>query len=517
MTRRTSCTAAQSVRASGSAAASDYAATRGARQSRTISLDWDDEPGVDERVDLCGHLCRRCCRLQLPALPLPPPPERVASTVQADRLQTEFAAQRGWQQGAGTPSGACVTTARLPWPAARTSTEPTRRRLADRGISKVTKGSSKVERGRFCRSTDELTTPCTNAGAAVHPIAGGAPVALAGMFPTFLIPSAPNSFLLASAMFAMGGVSWDKCLLVILVPWMMRLSLVEGKEDRRTPLETRPCDVKMHGKRDDRVNWAAGLTQGKRPAMEDYFVSLPGLQLKSRLPPAETAFLAVFDGHGGWQTGAFLTQRLHEHIASAVDFGDAGSDASGDSGDGEVVLPSTLEKSLEGAYLKADLEWMEQAQRMGLRAGSTATTALLLGNLLICPNVGDSRTVICTRGTARAMSEDHKPDLPRERYRIEALGPSSRASLLTSRRPSQAPHALSNCSENTACVRAGGRIIWYGCYRVEGDLAISRSFGDKDLKRWVTAQPDFRSHTLCDGDEFLLLASDGLWDVLNDQ
>jgi hypothetical protein len=32
-----------------------------------------------------------------------------------DRLQTEFAAQRGWQQGAGTPSGACVTTARLPW------------------------------------------------------------------------------------------------------------------------------------------------------------------------------------------------------------------------------------------------------------------------------------------------------------------------------------------------------------------------------------------------------------------
>ena len=363
----------------------------------------------------------------------------------------------------------------------------------------------------------ELTTPCTNAGPAVHPIAGGAPVALAGMFPTFLIPSAPNSFLLASAMFAMGGVSWDKCLLVILVPWMMRLSLVEGKEDRRTPLETRPCDVKMHGKRDDRVNWAAGLTQGKRPAMEDYFVSLPGLQLKSRLPPAETAFLAVFDGHGGWQTGAFLTQRLHEHIASAVDFGDAGSDASGDSGDGEVVLPSTLEKSLEGAYLKADLEWMEQAQRMGLRAGSTATTALLLGNLLICPNVGDSRTVICTRGTARAMSEDHKPDLPRERYRIEALGPSSRASLLLSRRPSQAPHALSNCSENAVCVRAGGRIIWYGCYRVEGDLAISRSFGDKDLKRWVTAQPDFRSHTLCDGDEFLLLASDGLWDVLNDQ
>ena len=66
-------------------------------------------------------------------------------------------------------------------------------------------------------------------------------------------------------------------------------------------------------------------------------------------------------------------------------------------------------------------------------------------------------------------------------------------------------------------MRAGGRILWYGCFRVEGDLAISRSFGDKDLKRWVTAQPDFQSHWLCDSDEFLILASDGLWDVLSNQ
>ena len=86
------------------------------------------------------------------------------------------------------------------------------------------------------------------------------------------------------------------------------------------------------------------------------------------------------------------------------------------------MLPRALERRLEAAYLKADLEWMEQAVRKGLRAGSTATTALLLGNLLICPNVGDSRTVICSSGKARALSEDHKPDLPRERARIEALG-----------------------------------------------------------------------------------------------
>jgi len=236
-----------------------------------------------------------------------------------------------------------------------------------------------------------------------------------------LVPSTPRSFLIASTMFAVGGVSWDKCLLAILVPWLIRLVLVD-QEGSPPVVETRHCAVKVHGKRDASVNWAAGLTQGKRPAMEDYFVALPGIQLKSALQSAETTFLAVFDGHGGWETGAFLTKRLHEHIASTVDFGDVGVEDREGRDAPDELLPRALERKLEAAYLKADLEWMQQAVRMNLRAGSTATTALLLGNLLICPNVGDSRTVICSRGTAREMSEDHKPDLPRERARIEALG-----------------------------------------------------------------------------------------------
>ena len=271
-----------------------------------------------------------------------------------------------------------------------------------------------IRLGSRCRAVDG---PGSLAGTAAASVV----MAVADLeFPASFVPSAPNSFLIASTMFAMGGVSWDKCLLVVLVPWLIRLILVN--QEGLPPLETRQCEVKVHGKRDARVNWAASLTQGKRPAMEDYFVALPGIQLQSALQPAETAFLAVFDGHGGWETGAFLTQRLHEHIASTVDFGEAGVGAGGKQGQPEELLPRALERRLEAAYLKADLEWMEQAVRKGLRAGSTATTALLLGNLLICPNVGDSRTVICSSGKARALSEDHKPDLPRERARIEALG-----------------------------------------------------------------------------------------------
>jgi protein phosphatase 1L len=45
-------------------------------------------------------------------------------------------------------------------------------------------------------------------------------------------------------------------------------------------------------------------------------------------------------------------------------------------------------------------------------------------------------------------------------------------------------------------VAVGGSISWHGCMRVEGDLALSRAFGDMHLKKYVTAEPDIRSRRL---------------------
>ena len=83
----------------------------------------------------------------------------------------------------------------------------------------------------------------------------------------------------------------------------------------------------------------------------------------------------------------------------------------------------------------------------------------------------------CDRLHALPLSEDHKPDRDRERRRIEA---------------------------------AGGHVsVRHGVARVEGLLAVSRSLGDADLKRYVVATPDVRQRLL-DGTEVgLLLASDG--------
>ena len=64
---------------------------------------------------------------------------------------------------------------------------------------------------------------------------------------------------------------------------------------------------------------------------------------------------------------------------------------------------------------------------------------------------------------------------------------------------------------------AGGHVIFAGCWRVQGDLAVSRAFGDCHLKRFgVSAEPELSMYEIKTSDAFLVLASDGLWDVIDE-
>lgn len=49
--------------------------------------------------------------------------------------------------------------------------------------------------------------------------------------------------------------------------------------------------------------------------------------------------------------------------------------------------------------------------------------------------------------------------------------------------------------------------------RVDGQLAVSRAFGDKTLKIHMTSEPHMTVKMIDDGGEFVILASDGLWKV----
>lgn len=64
---------------------------------------------------------------------------------------------------------------------------------------------------------------------------------------------------------------------------------------------------------------------------------------------------------------------------------------------------------------------------------------------------------------------------------------------------------------------AGGRVIYWDGPRVLGVLAMSRAIGDSHLKPFVISEPEVTITERTEEDECLILASDGLWDVVSNE
>jgi len=113
----------------------------------------------------------------------------------------------------------------------------------------------------------------------------------------------------------------------------------------------------------------------------------------------------------------------------------------------------------------------------------------------VVANAGDSRAVLCRAGLAVALSDDHKPNHPTEKWRIEAAG-----------------GYVETCGP--------------GQYRVNGNLNLSRALGDLEYKKdrklgpeaqIISATPDVKIEHRRTEDEFLVLCCDGVWDVKSNQ
>ena len=75
-------------------------------------------------------------------------------------------------------------------------------------------------------------------------------------------------------------------------------------------------------------------------------------------------------------------------------------------------------------------------------------------------------------------------------------------------------HKLTNKLEQERIQKSGGYIK---NYRVNGSLAITRAFGDFFYKKsGVISDPEINQHVVGPDDKFLLIASDGVWDVIQD-
>ena len=200
--------------------------------------------------------------------------------------------------------------------------------------------------------------------------------------------------------------------------------------------------------------------QGRRPSQEDRCFA------RERMPGG-CSFFAVYDGHGGDRAARFATDVMCERFVNSAAF-----------------KKLDIVKALKQAFHQTETEFLNIAGREGLRDGTTAIVAVVQEDTLTVAHVGDSRGVLCRGGKAVVLTEDHKPDLEPEKRRIEALG---------------------------------GFVSFIGCWRAMGILAMSRAIGDLFLKPYVSAEPDVRAMPIVAADEFIVLASDGVYDVLNNE
>nr|KJB29101.1 hypothetical protein B456_005G084400 [Gossypium raimondii] len=216
----------------------------------------------------------------------------------------------------------------------------------------------------------------------------------------------------------------------------------------------------LTGSRAAKFSYGYSSFKGKRPSMEDFYETRI-----SEVDGQMVAFFGVFDGHGGSRTAEYLKNNLFKNLSTHPDF-----------------IKDTKTAIVE-TFKQTDADYLNEEKGQQKDAGSTASTAVLLGDRLLVANVGDSRVVASRAGSAVPLSIDHKPDRSDERLRIED---------------------------------AGGFIIWAGTWRVGGILAVSRAFGDKLLKPYVVAEPEIQEEEI-DGVDFIIIASDGLWNVLSNE
>lgn len=112
-------------------------------------------------------------------------------------------------------------------------------------------------------------------------------------------------------------------------------------------------------------------------------------------------YYAVFDGHGGPECAQFLKDNLHLEIKRCfLDQIDGIKEADD--------LNESLAASITRAFEETDFKYKQLNPTLANQCGATAVVCLILGNKLVCANVGDARAILCRNGKALDLSVDHK-------------------------------------------------------------------------------------------------------------
>eukprot|EP00123_Amoebidium_parasiticum_P010039 comp19854_c0_seq1/m.23955 comp19854_c0_seq1/g.23955 ORF comp19854_c0_seq1/g.23955 comp19854_c0_seq1/m.23955 type:complete len:380 (-) comp19854_c0_seq1:19-1158(-) len=239
--------------------------------------------------------------------------------------------------------------------------------------------------------------------------------------------------------------------------------------------------------------WGVASKMGRRATMEDRHLTDVPVGPYMRL-------FAVLDGHGGNDCADYAALHLPDHLRTALG----------------VVVGDTVEERVRGAlhcamvqtdraFARATegLEENTAADPPSSRAGTTVCAALIVGRgpgdfSVAVANAGDSGAVLGREHGAVWLTTEHKPGVQVERERI---------------------------------IQEGGRVIKVrGVDRVRKSdpalddphprvqLSVSRGLGDVTFKDppLVSPHPDVSYTVLGPSDRWLVMACDGVWDVMDE-
>ncbi|XP_071698714.1 probable protein phosphatase 2C 34 [Rutidosis leptorrhynchoides] len=216
-------------------------------------------------------------------------------------------------------------------------------------------------------------------------------------------------------------------------------------------------------------------------------------------------FCGVFDGHGTW--GHFVAKRVCNSFPSLLlcnwqeMLAEASIDPDLDSQSDKKLDRSNLWRNLfikTCADIDLDLELYRKID--SVYSGTTAVAAIKQGDHLAVANVGDSRAVLATVDADDCLvpvqlTVDFKPNLPEEAERII------------------------ECNGRVFCLddEPGLHRVWLPNEESPG-LAMSRAFGDYCLKKFgLISVPQVIQRQITSRDQFMVLASDGVWDVVSNE
>eukprot|EP00879_Flechtneria_rotunda_P002827 GHRR01003040.1.p1 GENE.GHRR01003040.1~~GHRR01003040.1.p1 ORF type:complete len:500 (+),score=140.47 GHRR01003040.1:154-1653(+) len=182
-------------------------------------------------------------------------------------------------------------------------------------------------------------------------------------------------------------------------------------------------------------------------------------------------FFAVFDGHAGHEAAEYLEKHLLSYVLS---------------GNNEVLRSDPL-AALAAAVNQAEHEILSGFADTCCNAGSTLLALLMVDDKLHIAHVGDCRAILGRGTEARQLTWDHKPACSYEQQRIQDDDPAAEIS-------------------------SDGYMY--------GELAVARAIGSAHLKRdpskrALIPRPDLISIELQREDDFVVLATDGLWDMVD--